>query len=136
MAGALLGILMMIRVVPFAWWRGESPLVGLSVGMSLLAITTLAATAGAAFPLLFDRMGLDPALMSTPFITTCTDVAGTLIYLKTAEWLLVHLPQLLRPQVFLPKSPRLLLSESSFTFLRSTLYITQRSAMAPAAATA
>ena len=95
MAGALLGILMMILVVPFAWWRGESPLVGLSVGMSLLAITTLAATAGAAFPLLFDRMGLDPALMSTPFITTCTDVAGTLIYLKTAEWLLVHLPQLL-----------------------------------------
>ena len=65
--------------------------------MSLLAITTLAATAGAAFPLLFDRMGLDPALMSTPFITTtCTDVAGTLIYLKTAGWLLVHLPQLVQ----------------------------------------
>ena len=96
MAGALLGVLMMLLVVPFAWWRGESALVGLSVGMSLLAITTLAATAGAAFPLLFDRMGLDPALMSTPFITTCTDVAGTLIYLKTAGWLLVHLPQLVQ----------------------------------------
>ena len=96
MAGALLGILMMLLVVPFAWWRGESALVGISVGISLLAITTLAATAGAAFPLLFDRMGLDPALMSTPFITTCTDVAGTLIYLKTAEWLLTHLPQLLQ----------------------------------------
>ena len=41
-------------------------------------------------------MGLDPALMSTPFITTCTDVAGTLIYLKTAEWLLDNLPQLLQ----------------------------------------
>ena len=95
-AGLLLGLLMMLLVVPFAWWRGESALVGLSVGMSLLAITTLAATAGAAFPLLFDRMGLDPALMSTPFITTCTDVAGTLIYLKTAGWLLVHLPQLVQ----------------------------------------
>ena len=96
LAGALLGVLMMILVVPFAWWRGESALVGLSVGISLLAITTLAATAGAAFPLLFDRMGLDPALMSTPFITTCTDVVGTLIYLKTAQWLLVHMPQLLQ----------------------------------------
>ena len=64
--------------------------------ISLLAITTLAATAGAAFPLVFDRMGLDPALMSTPFITTCTDVAGTLIYLKTAEWLLANLPMLLQ----------------------------------------
>ena len=94
MAGALLGVLMMILVLPFAWWRGGGALVGVSVGISLLAITTLAATAGAAFPLLFDRMGLDPALMSTPFITTCTDVAGTLIYLKTAEWLLLNLPQL------------------------------------------
>ena len=94
MAGALLGVLMMILVLPFAWWRGGGALVGVSVGISLLAITTLAATAGAAYPLLFDRMGLDPALMSTPFITTCTDVAGTLIYLKTAEWLLLNLPQL------------------------------------------
>ena len=96
MAGALLGVLMMILVLPFAWWRGGGALVGVSVGISLLAITTLAATAGAAFPLLFDRMGLDPALMSTPFITTCTDVAGTLIYLKTAEWLLLTLPQLVQ----------------------------------------
>ena len=94
MAGALLGVLMTIVVLPFAWWRGGGALVGVSVGISLLAITTLAATAGAAFPLLFDRMGLDPALMSTPFITTCTDVAGTLIYLKTAQWLLLNLPQL------------------------------------------
>ncbi len=89
-AGALLGLLMLVVVVPFAWWRGEGPLVGAAVGISLMAITTLAATAGAALPLLFDRMGLDPALMSAPFITTATDVAGVLIYLRTAAWLLSH----------------------------------------------
>tara|TARA_Y100001968_G_C19417170_1_gene749627 strand:- start:216 stop:1637 length:1422 start_codon:yes stop_codon:yes gene_type:complete len=87
-AGAILGLLMLIVVVPFAWWRGDSPLVGAAVGISLFAITTLAATAGAALPLMFDRMGLDPALMSAPFITTATDVAGVLIYLQTASWLL------------------------------------------------
>ena len=63
-------------------------LVGAAVGISLMAITTLAATAGASLPLLFDRMGLDPALMSAPFITTATDVAGGWIYLRTASWLL------------------------------------------------
>ncbi len=89
-AGALLGLLMLVVVVPFAWWRGEGPLVGAAVGISLMAITTLAATAGAALPLLFDRMGLDPALMSAPFITTATDVAGVLIYLRTAAWLLQY----------------------------------------------
>ncbi len=88
MAGGILGLLMLLVVVPFAWWRGESLLVGAAVGISLMAITTLAATAGAALPLLFDRMGLDPALMSAPFITTATDVAGVFIYLRTAAWLL------------------------------------------------
>ena len=90
-AGALLGLLMLLVVVPFAWWQGEGILVGAAVGISLLAITTLAATAGATLPLLFDRMGLDPALMSAPFITTATDVAGVLIYLRTASWLLSNI---------------------------------------------
>ena len=93
-AGALLGLLMLLVVVPFAWWRGEGPLVGMAVGISLMAITTLAATAGAALPLLFDRMGLDPALMSAPFITTATDVAGVMIYLRTATWLLSNMNNL------------------------------------------
>ena len=86
--GALLGILMLIVVIPFAWWQGEGLLIGLAVGISLLSITTLAATAGAMLPLLFDRMGLDPALMSSPFITTATDIAGVFIYLNTAAWLM------------------------------------------------
>tara|TARA_Y100001968_G_scaffold330877_1_gene383863 strand:+ start:1769 stop:3184 length:1416 start_codon:yes stop_codon:yes gene_type:complete len=90
-AGALLGLLMLLVVVPFAWWQGEGPLVATAVGISLLAITTLASTAGAALPLIFDRMGLDPALMSAPFITTATDVAGVLIYLRTASWLLSNI---------------------------------------------
>ena len=85
--GALLGILMLIVVIPFAWWQGEGLLIGLAVGISLLSITTLAATAGAMLPLLFGRMGLDPALMSSPFITTATDIAGVFIYLNTAAWL-------------------------------------------------
>ena len=93
-AGALLGLLMLLFVVPCALWLGqgdEGVLVGTAVGISLLAITTLAATAGASLPLLFQRMGLDPALMSAPFITTATDVAGVWIYFATASWLLARI---------------------------------------------
>ncbi len=89
-AGALLGVLMALVVVPWAWKMGGSVLVASAAGLSLVAITTLAATAGAALPLLFSRLGLDPALMSAPFITTATDVAGVFIYLRTASWLLVR----------------------------------------------
>jgi magnesium transporter len=91
LAGALLGCLLVLVVVPWAWWMGGSPLVATAAGISLVAITTLAATAGAALPLLFSRLGLDPALMSAPFITTATDVAGVFIYLQTAAWLLRRL---------------------------------------------
>jgi magnesium transporter len=88
LAGGMLGGLLVLVVVPWAWWMGGSPLVGTAAGISLVAITTLAATTGAALPLLFARLGLDPALMSAPFITTATDVAGVFIYLQTAAWLL------------------------------------------------
>jgi magnesium transporter len=88
-AGALLGLLMMLVVIPWsAYVSGGNWLVAGAAGFSLVAITTLAATAGAALPLLFDRLGLDPALMSAPFIATATDVAGVFIYLQTASWLL------------------------------------------------
>ncbi|MEB3256562.1 MAG: magnesium transporter [Synechococcaceae cyanobacterium] len=87
LAGALLGVLMVVVVVPWAGYVSHSWLVAAAAGVSLVAITTLAATAGAALPLLFDRIGLDPALMSAPFIATATDVAGVFIYLRTASWL-------------------------------------------------
>jgi magnesium transporter len=89
-AGALLGLLMVLAVVPWAAHVSGSWVVAWAAGLSLVAITTLAATAGAALPLLFDRFGLDPALMSAPFIATATDVAGVFIYLQTASWLLEH----------------------------------------------
>jgi magnesium transporter len=88
-AGALLGLLMMLVVIPWsAYVSGGNWLVAWAAGISLVGITTLAATAGAALPLLFDRLKLDPALMSAPFIATATDVVGVFIYLQTASWLL------------------------------------------------
>ena len=88
-AGALLGFLLMLVVIPWAAYvSGGNWLVAWAAGISLVGITTLAATAGAALPLLFNRLGLDPALMSAPFIATATDVAGVFIYLRTAMILL------------------------------------------------
>ncbi|MFZ9271508.1 MAG: magnesium transporter [Prochlorococcaceae cyanobacterium] len=88
-AGALLGLLMMLVVVPWAGYVSQGNwLVAWAAGLALVAITTLAATAGAALPLLFDRLGLDPALMSAPFIATATDVVGVFIYLNIASALL------------------------------------------------
>ena len=92
-AGALLGLLMLVVVLPWTAYVSHGNLVVAgAAGISLVAITTLAATAGASLPLLFNRLGLDPALMSAPFIATATDVVGVFIYLHTAAWLLGRLP--------------------------------------------
>jgi magnesium transporter len=87
-AGLILGLMMLVVVVPWVWQLGGEPMVALATGVSLLAISVLAATAGAALPLLFARLGFDPALMSAPFITTVVDVVGVFIYLRTARLLL------------------------------------------------
>jgi magnesium transporter len=92
LAGALLGLLMLVVVVPWTAYVSQGNLVVAgAAAISLVAITTLAATAGASLPLLFNSLGLDPALMSAPFIATATDVVGVFIYLHTAAWLLGRL---------------------------------------------
>ena len=82
--GVLLAILVIVAIFLFLG-QGE---IALTVGLSLLSITLIAATSGAALPFLFHSFGLDPALMSSPFITTVVDILGILIYLNIAKLLL------------------------------------------------
>ncbi|MGD1898084.1 MAG: magnesium transporter [Phormidesmis sp.] len=92
-AGAFLGLMLGIVVTGWAYFlQGgiESALsVAVTVGISLVGISVLASSAGAALPFLFQSLGLDPALMSAPFITTVVDVLGVLIYLSLARYILV-----------------------------------------------
>ncbi|MDB9513003.1 magnesium transporter [Kamptonema animale CS-326] len=88
MAGALLGSILGLVATVWAYvLQGNLP-VAVAVGTSLLAIAILASVAGSALPFLFRSLGLDPALMSAPFITTAVDVLGVLIYFGTARLIL------------------------------------------------
>jgi magnesium transporter len=61
------------------------------VAVSLVGVCTLAATAGALMPMLAKRIGIDPAVVSAPFITTTVDATGLLIYFLVARLLLSDL---------------------------------------------
>mgnify|MGYP005848970125 CR=1 FL=1 len=87
-AGASLGLLLGTAVIILGFVFIGQWQIGLTVGLSLLCITIIAATTGAGLPFLFNALGFDPALMSAPFITTVFDVLGILIYLTTAKVLL------------------------------------------------
>ena len=45
-------------------------------------------TVGSLLPLLAGRLGLDPAVLSAPFITTIVDASGLVIYFLIAKAIL------------------------------------------------
>lgn len=59
-----------------------------TVSLSVLCCMTFAAAIGASVPILFDRLGIDPAVATNPIVTTTTDTVGVLIYFLIASVLL------------------------------------------------
>ncbi|WP_435356669.1 magnesium transporter [Emticicia sp. SJ17W-69] len=57
---------------------------------SLISVVVLASFTGTVTPLLLDRLGINPAIASGPFITTANDIIGIGTYLMIAN-LLLHL---------------------------------------------
>lgn len=67
-----------------AWlWQG-SPTLGLILGLAMVINMFVAATAGTLIPLGLRALKIDPALASSVFITTLTDVVGFLAFLGLA----------------------------------------------------
>lgn len=52
--------------------------------ITLVLVVTCGTLVGSLMPLLFRRMGLDPALMSNPFVAGIIDIVGILVYINIA----------------------------------------------------
>src|SRR5690606_23966770 len=97
--GLLLGAMLSAVAFPvtttFLTLRGD-PLddaarIALVLSLSLLGICTRAATSGAVMPVLAARVGIDPAVVSSPLITTVVDAGGLVIYLLIAKMILADM---------------------------------------------
>ncbi len=89
--GLLMGFVCGITVaIAASLWQGQ-PLLGLVVGFSMLCTVILAATIGTLIPLLFTKMGVDPAVTAGPFVTTIKDVTGLMIYFYIATMFMEYL---------------------------------------------
>lgn len=88
--GLLLGALLGSIVIFWAYWLQGNWMVALAVGLSLWLISTLATFFGSVWPLVFQRLGLDPAMVSAPFISTVVDVLGALTYFQVANFILSY----------------------------------------------
>ena len=85
--GLVLGLL--LGGVAF-FWKGN-PWLGLVVGGALAANTLVSVALGGMLPLILKRFKLDPALVSSPLLTTVTDMCGFFFVLSFAAAVLPKL---------------------------------------------
>ncbi|MBN9308649.1 magnesium transporter, partial [Devosia sp.] len=72
----LLGVITALRYL--------SPSLGVVIGLAMIVNMIAAGSAGILIPLALDRMKVDPAIASSVFVTTVTDVVGFFAFLGLA----------------------------------------------------
>ncbi|WP_053388216.1 magnesium transporter [Leucobacter japonicus] len=82
--GALLGLLLGALGFGIAGTLYSLP-IGAVIGLTLLAVCTVAAVVGGCMPLLARAVRVDPAVFSNPFISTFVDATGLLVYFGIAS---------------------------------------------------
>ncbi len=70
------------------WFDKVENIVAFVICLSLIIIVLFAKMLGSILPLLIKKIGLDPAVMASPFITTIIDVLSLLIYFQIASMIL------------------------------------------------
>jgi magnesium transporter len=60
-------------------WRSA-----LVVPLTIVLVVVCGTLCGSLLPLLFKRLGLDPAMMSNPFVAGIIDILGIVIYMNVA----------------------------------------------------
>jgi magnesium transporter len=86
---ATTGMLVGLMVAPVAFgqallWKAPMSL-ALTVAVTMFAICLWSTTVGSLVPILAQRFGVDPAVLSAPLITTLVDATGLIIYFTIAK---------------------------------------------------
>ena len=94
LVGILNGVLFAIIIgfVAMFWFQDQEPtrhlLLGVVIASAMVINMIVAGVFGVIIPLAFDRMRIDPAIASSVFVTTVTDVVGFFSFLGLAHWIL------------------------------------------------
>jgi magnesium transporter len=87
------GMVLGVVAAGVAWATRGNPTLGLVLGMAMMINMFVAATAGTLVPLGLRALNIDPALASSVFITTLTDVFGFFSFLGLATLFMSYLTQ-------------------------------------------
>ena len=93
LCGAVLSICNLIKIIlidNMLFGNGVSLEANLVVSLTLIATVIVAKIVGCALPVAAKKLGLDPAVMASPFITTIVDAVSLLIYFAIASAVLLN----------------------------------------------
>lgn len=84
--GVIMGLI--VGIVASLWLN--MPMLGVCVALALMGNIFTAATMGTLIPIVFRKIGIDPAVASAPFISTTTDITGLIIYSSLVTLLMTY----------------------------------------------
>ena len=85
--GVLLGCFYGVILGLYGYLMHNSLALGEVVGLTILGNMTGAALLAVALPMMFQRIKVDPAVATGPFVTTAIDILGVLNYFVIATWI-------------------------------------------------
>jgi magnesium transporter len=88
MVAIINGILLAILVFTFVFFLNSNDFkLATVVSFALFSVVIIASMLGTIIPLIMDRIGVNPALASGPFITTANDLVGLAVYFTVVHFL-------------------------------------------------
>jgi magnesium transporter len=88
LTGLLMGAILAVIGLGRAIWVTGKMDIALAVGVAVVAVAMAGATIGGLLPLLIRRLGLDPAVVSSPGVASLMDVTGIVVYFSVARLIL------------------------------------------------
>jgi magnesium transporter len=86
--GCILGIVYALLIGSVAQLKYSTSMLSFSVGFAVISSMTVAALVGSLVPMVFERINVDPAVASGPFVTTAIDIISVFCYFLIATALL------------------------------------------------
>ena len=83
------GIILSLFIIGFGQIVNQPIEMSLTISVSMIFVIIVAALIGTAVPIILDKLDIDPAIATGPFITTGNDVIGILLFFYTAKIILV-----------------------------------------------
>ena len=82
------GIILSLLIIGFGQIVNQPIEMSLTISVSMIFVIIVAALIGTAVPIVLDKLDIDPAIATGPFITTGNDVIGILLFFYTAKIIL------------------------------------------------